>query len=91
MLLQAVPPDTSGYMIAGYAIFSLIMAIYLFSLFVRRRNLQEDLNILESLRVESEARAGKAPPGARTAGKERDTRPTAGRRKPARKKITRKR
>ena len=49
MLLQDAPPDTSGYMIAGYAIFFAISIIYLFSLAIRRRNLEQDLRTLEEI------------------------------------------
>ncbi len=64
MLFQDAPPDTSGYMIAGYAIFFAIGLIYLFSLVVRRRNLEQDLRILEAMQAESSsaARAGRKQP-----------------------------
>ena len=42
-------PDTSGYMIAGYAVFFIVSAIYLFSLTVRNRSLRRDLETLEQL------------------------------------------
>jgi hypothetical protein len=42
-------PDTNGYMIAGYAVFFIVSAIYLISLFVRNRSLQRDLETLEDL------------------------------------------
>ena len=47
MFLQDTPPDTSGYMIAGYTIFFVLLIIYLVSLFLRSRNLNADLTILE--------------------------------------------
>ncbi len=53
MFLQDTPPDTSAYMIAGYTVFTVVMAIYLLSLFVRSRNLRRDLTTLESLERES--------------------------------------
>jgi len=56
MLFQEPPPDTSGYMIAGYAIAFTVMAIYLISLVIRWRNLIQDLEILEGL--EAEAKPG---------------------------------
>ena len=40
-------PNTDGYMIAGYTIFFVVSAIYLFSLAIRQRNLQRDLEALE--------------------------------------------
>jgi hypothetical protein len=42
-------PDTSAYMIAGYVIFFLVIGIYLFSLYIRTKNLRAELEILESL------------------------------------------
>lgn len=45
-------PDTSGYMIAGYAVFFIVSAIYLFSLTVRNRSLQRDLETLANLEAE---------------------------------------
>ena len=45
-------PDTSGYMIAGYAIAFITMGIYIFSMVLRRRNLQQDLETLESMQAE---------------------------------------
>lgn len=52
MFFQDTPPDTSAYMIAGYTVFTVVVAIYLFSLFVRSRNLHRDLTTLESLEQE---------------------------------------
>ena len=69
MLLQAAPPDTSTYMIAGYVVFVLIMAIYLVSLFARRRNLEQDLTTLESLKAESKSAASAAAPALKPAAK----------------------
>jgi hypothetical protein len=45
-------PDTSGYMIAGYAVFFIVSAIYLLSLFIRNRSLQRDLETLEHMESE---------------------------------------
>jgi hypothetical protein len=89
MFFQDAPPDTSAYMIAGYTVFFVISAIYLVSLVVRRRNLEQDLQTLES--IEAEGRGS----GARRATSEVSTKPTrarrqaAARRRPARKKVTR--
>jgi hypothetical protein len=88
MLLQEIPPDTSPYMIAGYAIFSLIMAIYLLSLWLRRRNLEQDLSALESIRTETRALEKKAAPG--SARRSKPAVPKAGKRRPAGKKPSRK-
>jgi hypothetical protein len=73
MLFQDAPPDTSGYMIAGYAIFIIISIIYVVSLAVRRRNLELDLRTLEAMQAESKSpprgirsgQGGKAPKKAR--------------------------
>ncbi len=59
MLLQDITPDTSAYMIAGYAIFFVLLIIYLASLYIRSRNLNQDLTVLESLREQSPAPAGR--------------------------------
>ena len=42
-------PDTSAYMIAGYVIAFLVMGIYVFSLYIRKKNLKSELEILESM------------------------------------------
>ena len=42
-------PDTSQYMVAGYAIFFAVMLIYVASLFIRSHNLNRDLSILEEM------------------------------------------
>ncbi len=49
MFFQEATPDTSGYMIAGYLIAFSVMAIYLFSLVIRWRNLKQDLEMLEGM------------------------------------------
>jgi hypothetical protein len=49
MFFQEPTPDTSGYMIAGYAIAFIVMAIYVASFAIRNRNLQRDLEMLEKL------------------------------------------
>jgi hypothetical protein len=41
--------NTDGYMIAGYAVAFLVMGLYVFSLYVRSRNLKRDLETYESL------------------------------------------
>ncbi|MBI2757623.1 MAG: hypothetical protein HYX49_03000 [Chloroflexi bacterium] len=60
MFFQDAPPDTSGYMIAGYLVFFIVMAIYLISFFLRSRNLKQDLSVLEDMKQESTTTAGKA-------------------------------
>jgi len=44
-----MPPDTTGYLIGGYAVFFSVIAIYLISLIVRWSNLKRDLRTLEEL------------------------------------------
>jgi hypothetical protein len=48
-ILQEGPAQTSGYMIAGYAVIFGVMLIYLVSLVVRFRNLNQDLEVLDEL------------------------------------------
>jgi len=42
-------PDTSTYMIAGFVISFVTMGIYVLSLYIRNRNLNQDVETLESL------------------------------------------
>jgi hypothetical protein len=51
-LFQDGPADTTNYMIAGYTIIFGVMLIYLFSLLVRQRNLQKDMEVLEEIQAE---------------------------------------
>jgi len=48
-LLQSGPAETTGYMVAGYTVIFSVMAIYLVSLVIRRRNLDQDLEAMEDL------------------------------------------
>jgi hypothetical protein len=79
VLLQDTTPDTSGYMIAGYIIFAVIMAIYIVSFLARGRNLERDLSTLESMKAESKAMAPQ-PPRKRGARKAKAVKAQAGRR-----------
>lgn len=56
MLFDAIP-DTSGYMIAGYTVAFGVMAIYLASIFIRWRNLTQDLEMLENLQAEEKPKS----------------------------------
>jgi hypothetical protein len=47
--LQEITPNTSAYMIAGYVVIFGVILIYLASLAIRRRNLKQDLEMLEDL------------------------------------------
>jgi hypothetical protein len=49
MFFLDTPPDTSQYMIAGYAIAFGVMLIYVASLFIRYRNLNRDLSMFEEM------------------------------------------
>jgi hypothetical protein len=49
MFFQEPTPDTSGYMIAGYAIAFLVMALYVASIYFRKRNLDQDMTVLEEM------------------------------------------
>lgn len=46
-------PDTSAYMVAGYALTFIVLGIYLASLYIRKVNLKRDLETLESLKSET--------------------------------------
>jgi len=61
VLLQDTTPDTSGYMVAGYVIFAVIMAIYVVSFLARGRNLERDLSTLETMKAESKAMTAQPP------------------------------
>lgn len=49
LLLQDGPAETTNFMIAGYAVIFGVMLIYLISLNIRRRNLRQDLEMLQEL------------------------------------------
>jgi hypothetical protein len=49
LLLQDAPAQTTSYMIAGYSVIFGVMLIYLVSLIVRKRNLHQDLELLQDL------------------------------------------
>ena len=69
MFLQDAPPDTSAYMIAGYAAFFVLTAIYLVSLAVRSHNLHEDLKMLETMQEDNKDAANQRPAAGRTVKK----------------------
>ncbi len=52
-MFQEAIPDTSGYMIAGYAVSFIVMGIYVLSIYLRTSNLKRDAETLESLQAES--------------------------------------
>lgn len=43
------PPDTSSYLILGYSVIFGVLLLHLVSLAIRRRNLEQDLALLEEL------------------------------------------
>lgn len=49
MFFLETPPNTSSYMIAGYAVAFGVMLIYVISLYIRSRNLKRDLSTLEEM------------------------------------------
>jgi cell division protein FtsL len=59
MFLLESTPDTTGYLIAGYAVAFIVMALYLVSLYIRTRNLNQDLNTLEEMEQLAKAQTSK--------------------------------
>ncbi|MFN8412826.1 MAG: hypothetical protein U0Z26_10595 [Anaerolineales bacterium] len=51
MYLQNVP-NTSNYMILGYALALITMGLYVASMYIRNRNLKRDLETLQSLEAD---------------------------------------
>ena len=49
MFFQEPTPDTSGYMIAGYLVAFIVMGLYVASLYLRYRNLNRDIAMLEEM------------------------------------------
>jgi len=53
MMMFTIPyfstPETTNYMIAGYIVIFSVMFIYIASLYIRRRKLAQDLQILEEM------------------------------------------
>lgn len=52
MFFQETPADTTTYMIAGYAIIFGVMLLYIISLYLRNRNLENDLDVLQEIEAE---------------------------------------
>jgi uncharacterized membrane protein YciS (DUF1049 family) len=59
MFLETIP-DTSGYMIAGYAVTFIVLGIYVLSLYLRNNNLKRDTETLESLQIEEKTKVRSA-------------------------------
>jgi hypothetical protein len=49
MFLQTPTPDTSSYMIAGYTVAFVVMGFYVLSLYLRNRNLKQEMQMLEEM------------------------------------------
>lgn len=52
MFFQEAPANTTTYMIAGYAIIFGVMLLYIISLYLRNRNLENDLDVLQEIEAE---------------------------------------
>jgi hypothetical protein len=48
-ILQQAPAETTRYMIAGYSVIFTVMFLYIISIFIRRRNLKRDLDMLSEM------------------------------------------
>jgi hypothetical protein len=83
MFIQDTTPDTSAYMIAGYAIFFVLMLIYLASLFIRSRNLNADLTVLEGMKEQGPAAKSKLKAVQKGTARPASVKPTPVKRKTA--------
>jgi hypothetical protein len=52
MLLDAIP-NTTRYMVAGYAVFFIVTSLYVLSLFLRWRNLRQESEMMEDIEREA--------------------------------------
>ncbi len=57
MFFQDATPDTSAYMIAGYVIAFVVMGLYLASIYLRSRNLKQDMSMLEEMEKTEQVKA----------------------------------
>ena len=55
MFLQNGTPDTSEYMIAGYVVSFIVMGLYVASIYLRNRNLKQELSMLEEMETAEQA------------------------------------
>ena len=60
-LLDATTPNTVGYLIAGYIFLLGLPIAYIVTWFIRRRSLERDIEMLESLQADEQKRAPAAP------------------------------
>ena len=49
MFLQTTTLDTSGYMIAGYTVAFVVMGLYVASIYLRTRNLKQEMEMLTEM------------------------------------------
>lgn len=63
MFFQEATPDTSGYMIAGFIITFLVMALYVASIYIRSRNLKQDMTTLNELEEPTPPKRQSMPSG----------------------------
>ena len=69
-------PDTSGYMIAGYAVAFIVMGIYVVSMYLRQRNLDQDMSMLQEMeKTAAEKEAAKPRKAATTSGSQKTAEP----------------
>jgi hypothetical protein len=75
MFFQDITPDTSGYMIAGYAVAFIVMGLYVASIYMRSRNLKQDMSTLEEMDKPATPvmKAEKRTPAKPVAGKKAQT------------------
>jgi hypothetical protein len=68
MFFQEATPDTSGYMIAGFVITFLVMGLYVASIYLRSRNLKQDMSMLDEMDVPApvQMKSVAKPTGARS-------------------------
>jgi hypothetical protein len=52
MFFQEAPANTTTYMIAGYVIIFGVMLLYVISVYLRNRNLERDLDVLQEIETE---------------------------------------
>ncbi len=71
MFFQESIPDTSRYMVLGYSITFVVMALYVFSLYIRHRNLNQDKAMLEEMdkAIPQPAPTGKQKSASKTSSK----------------------
>ena len=60
-LLDPTTPNTVGYLIAGYIFLLGLPIAYIVTWFIRRRSLERDIEMLESLRADEQKRAANPP------------------------------